>query len=637
VCGLAGYVAFEEAPNCQDRLQNALNLLKNRGPNGSGIEIQKVGHVEIGLGHTRLSVLDLSSSANQPMVSFDKNFIIVFNGEIYNYLELRIELQEAGFSFVTDGDTEVLLNAWIAWGEGCLRKLNGMFSFSILNLREGTLTIVRDNFGIKPMYFAQIDNVFYFASTLPALNALTGGCLKPCLLTGLQYIANGSYGSEDNTFFENAKQLMPAHYLHVVLEKSNFSKQKKWWDPSAELQYEVSFSEATETIKDKFIQNIQMNMRSDVQYGAALSGGIDSSAIVAAMRYQEPNRDIETFSYIAGDEKLSEESWIDLVSIEKGTKSTKIFINDDNLITDLDDLIVAQGEPFGSSGVYAQYAIYKKVKESGVIVILDGQGADEIFCGYHGYPVPRILSMLNSFSFLEALEFFNNWGKYPGRDRYILLRELGSNLLGGRLKSLLKSIFSKSTRSPATINGYIHKNYQSVLRKNETPSLSLRNNVSRDRQLAQSLKASLLGDGLGKLLRHGDRNSMRWSVESRVPFLSAEMVEYVLGLPEDYLVSQNAVTKYAFREAMRGMVPDQVLDRHDKVGFEPPEKSWLLKNTTKINQILSQAHRVPLFDSGIAHKIAQDLDLSGVKFDSRLVWRVVNYVRWYELNSMGKI
>ena len=167
MCGLAGYVAFEEAPYCHDRLENALDLLKNRGPNGSGIETQKVGNVEIGLGHTRLSVLDLSSSANQPMVSFDRNFIIVFNGEIYNYLELRIELQEAGFSFVTDGDTEVLLNAWIAWGEGCLRKLNGMFSFSILNLREGTLTIVRDNFGIKPMYFAQIDNIFYFVVSSP--------------------------------------------------------------------------------------------------------------------------------------------------------------------------------------------------------------------------------------------------------------------------------------------------------------------------------------------------------------------------------------------------------------------------------------------------------------------------------------
>ena len=637
MCGLAGYVAFQETPYCRDRLENSLDQLKDRGPNGRGVEIHKVGHVEIGLGHTRLSVLDLSSSANQPMASFDSDFIIVFNGEIYNYLELRIELQQSGFTFTTEGDTEVLLNAWIAWGKDCLQKLNGMFSFSILNLREKTLTIVRDHFGIKPMYFVIADNVFYFASTLPALNTLTGKRLKPCLVAGLQYIANGSYGSGDNTFFENAKQLMPAHCLHVDLGGSNYSEQLKWWDPSSELQNKVSFSEAAETVRDKFIKNVKINMRSDVRYGAALSGGIDSSAIVAAMRHQEPNCDVDTFSYIADDEKLSEESWIDLVSIEKDTKSTKIYINDDALIPDLDDLIIAQGEPFGSSGVYAQYAVYKKVKESGVTVLLDGQGADEIFCGYHGYPVPRIRSMLSSCNFLEALEFINNWGKYPGRDRSILFRELSSNILGGPLKSLIKSLSSRSFQSPALSNGYINKKHQAVLAKSLVPSVGRKHNISRDRQLAQTLKATLLGDGLGKLLRHGDRNSMRWSVESRVPFLNADMVEFVLGLPEEYLISPSAVTKHVFREAMRGMVPDQVLDRHDKVGFEPPEKSWLLKNSAAINQILGNAHRVPVFDSSIASKIAQDLDFSGAEFDSRLIWRVVNYVRWYELNSVDQI
>jgi len=637
MCGLAGFISLQDSPINKKRLENSLHHLKNRGPNGQRIEIYNSVKTEVGLGHTRLSVLDLRSTASQPMSSFDDNFTIVFNGEIYNYLELRSDLEKLNFIFKTNGDTEVLLNAWIAWGEDALVRLNGMFSFAVLDRKKKKLTLVRDHFGIKPMYYTKIDKTFYFASTLPALNALTGRQLNPCMNSGLNYVINGIYDSGETTFFKEAKQLLPASLLNIDLDTLNQSSQIKWWDPSCKLKYNISFKDAAEIIRKKFIQNVKLNLRSDVKYGAALSGGIDSSAIVAAMRHDDIKSDIFSFSYISENKDISEENWIDLVSKNKNTDSTKIFIQENDLITKLDDLIIAQGEPFASSGVFAQYEVYKEVQECGVTVILDGQGADEIFCGYHGYPIPRIRSLLSKFNFIKAFIFINNWRKNSQRSLPVLLKELFSSYLPRPFKSLLKNMLNRHNKSSRAPYKFINKSYLGKINTLNNYSYKNNNYISPKRQLVGALKNALLGDGLAKLLRHGDRNSMRWSVESRVPFLNPDLVEFVLGLPEEHLISSDAVTKHVFREAMKGLVPDQILNRQDKIGFEPPEKSWLIENSTAVAQVLSYAHNIPIFDHDTASSVMQDLNIEGSGFDSRLVWRVMNYVRWFELNANGKI
>ncbi len=631
MCGITGYIC-RKADNSQNQifLNASLDSLRYRGPDGRGKTQFNLNNLNIGFGHTRLSILDLTENGSQPMTSQNKRFCITFNGEIYNFVEIRHSLENKGYVFKTQSDTEVLLEAWSHWGEKCLEMLNGMFAFAIFDKELNKITLVRDHFGIKPIYYAFIDGNFYFASTLPALNKQTGMKLMPCMETGLNYVVNGTYGKDENTFFQNAKQLMPGKLIEIDLTKNLKQTVSKWWDPSTEIQNNVSLKEASETVKEMFLENLKQNLRSDVPCGAALSGGLDSSAIVSGIREIYPEIQIDTFSYIADDEKLNEEKWINIVNQEKRTKENKIHISDNDLIDDLDDMILCQGEPFGSAGIYAQYKVYKRVKEAGITVLLDGQGADEIFCGYHGYPLPRIISLSKSFNIFKVFSFIKNWSNHPGRDLNILIKEILSNFIGHKNTTYIKKILGKKQK-------YMKSGYISDEFINHSFSHNYTKKNNSNRQLMQHLKAVLQGDGLGALLRHGDRNSMRWSVESRVPFLNANLAEYVLSLPEEYLISHDGISKYIFKEAMKEIVPESIINRNDKIGFEPPEKKWLHSNLEKASNILKKTKKIPFFDPEIASNLMTEMGQNSMSFDSRFIWRVINYTIWYELHIEGKL
>jgi len=622
MCGLAGGYWKDEAGR-GPQMDRALLAMRHRGPDDSGHEVFRVADSAVALGHTRLSILDLSSAGHQPMVSPDRRHAIVFNGEIYNYRELRTELRASGVRFTSDSDTEVLLAAWSTWGPACLGRLVGMFAFAVLDRAEKTLTCVRDAFGIKPLFYAQRDGGFFFASEVPALREMLPSPPTLDWQRAYDYLVHGDYDSGPGTFFEGVRQLLPGHWLSIDLASGRTGEPQRWWTPRIAERTDLSFTDATQLVRAQFLDNIRLHLRSDVRLGAALSGGIDSSAVVCAMRHVEPDLPIHTFSYIAAGSDMSEEPWVDRVNAHVGAVAHKVTVGVDELLRDLDDMILAQGEPFGSTSIYAQYRVFQLAREQGVTVTLDGQGADEMLAGYNGYPGQRLRSLLEKGQLSEAVCFLNEWSRWPGRTRMGGAKRLVAELTEGRLHDILRK-FNGSDSLPAWID-------PAPLRERGIVGSFPRQAAwqgQAGRRVVAELALSLTRRGLPALLRHGDRNSMRFSVESRVPFLTMDMVSLLLSLPESYLISPRGETKHVFRAAMRGIVPDDVLDRRDKIGFATPEQAWLVSKADTVRGWLREDLGLPFFKQA---EVLREFDaiVAGRKAFSWQVWRWINFSRWH--------
>ena len=639
MCGILGLYTIQHISNYEQRLNEAIDALKHRGPDEQTSEQYQVADGTLVFGHARLSIIDLSPGGRQPKHSDDGRFSLIFNGEIYNYRELRQELQSKDIPFHTNSDTEVLLACWKVWGIDCLQRLRGMFAFVMLDRQENTLTCVRDAFGIKPLFYRFDSQSLVIASELRALLKLTTG--KPRLnhQQAYDYLMHDRYDTDDKTFFEGILQLPPGHILEIDLGKLSqamkdgkpapHSNAKRWWFPKIEERTDLTFEQATEQLREMFLENIRLHLRSDVPLGAALSGGIDSSAVVCAMRRQEPDLPIQTFSFIAAGSPVDEEKWADIVNAQVGAIAHKVIVRPEELAEDIDDLIFAQGEPFGGTSIYAQYRVFKLAKEHGIIVTLDGQGADELLAGYHGYHDARMLSMIERGEFSELIEFIYGWSQWPGRSLGYSARTALRQILPQKVTNLERRL----RRNPAL--DWIDPKVLSDLGiidpalQNGTGSGVL-HPQARGRRLAYSLRSALNGKGLGALLRHGDRNSMRWSIESRVPFLTQDMAEFVLGLPENYLVSNQGETKHIFRSAMRGIVPDAILDRKDKIGFATPEHGWLKGIGDKALKWTESAERVRLLRPEPMRESLRKV-LNGQAPFSQQTWRFLNFCRWLDL------
>jgi asparagine synthase (glutamine-hydrolysing) len=626
MCGIIGAILKSPIVGFDRRINAGMWALKYRGPDDSGHEIYSFGQSEVFLGHTRLSIIDLSAAGHQPMHSQDGLWTVVFNGEIYNYRELRSELQGMGQRFVSDSDTEVLLAAWHHWGQDCLQRIVGMFAFAVFDRKRGILTCVRDAFGIKPFFYSKTDEGFAFASEIPALTALLP--LKPTLnwQRAYDYLVHGDYDSNSSTLLNSVLHLAPGHFIVLDITTGALSEQKRWWTPKIEERSDLSFSQATEMVRERFLDNMRLHLRSDVPLGAALSGGVDSSAVVCAMHHIEPNLPIHTFSFIASGSDVNEEHWVDRVNAHVGAIPHKVHLTGQDLASDLDDMIKSQGEPFGSTSIYAQYRVFKLAKEHGITVTLEGQGADEMLAGYNGYPGQRLLSLIETGRINDAWFFLNEWSKWPGRSRLHGLKTLVGQLTkGSKLYEYLRRI-NEGNLNPEWLNSkFLIDNGVSI-----AYPMNQIGSVYKGRRVIADLASSLSGQGLNALLRHGDRNSMRFSIESRVPFLTTDFVALLLSMPEEYLISPKGETKHIFRAAMRGIVPDEILDRRDKIGFATPEEDWLKRLAPKARQWLQESEPLPWLNK---QAMINEFDaiISGKKPFSWQAWRFINFTRWYQL------
>ncbi|PJG60166.1 asparagine synthase (glutamine-hydrolyzing) [Aeromonas cavernicola] len=623
MCGFLG--GFFESSKDEILLNSALELIQHRGPDHSSFCECQVDDGFLYLGHTRLSIIDLSDSAVQPFHSQCGRYMLIFNGEIYNYKELRVELAAFGFTFKTDSDTEVLLNALSMWGVECLPRLIGMFSFVFYDKKEKRLLLVRDAFGIKPFFYSIKGNEITFSSEVRALLRLNDEKAKPNLQRAYDYLVHGDYDSNQNSFVDGVMHLLPAHYFTFDLKNKTATRPERWWHPDINTNENISFDDAVIQLRSLFLDSVKLHLRSDVPLGVALSGGIDSSSVVSAVRYLEPNIQLNTFSYIASDERISEEKWVDIINDKMKAIGHKVIADQNEMIADFDDMLIKQGEPFGGTSIYAQYRVFKLAKQNGITVTLDGQGADELLAGYSGYPGHRLLSILETEGLITAHRYVKRWSKFPGRNYFLAWKYLASVRLPQWLYVIAREKMGRKFQ-PKWLNiDYLAKNNVNFI--NNRDELSTHN---KGKRVKEALANSLMNRGLPSLLRHGDRNSMAFSIESRVPFLTLPLADFLLSLPESYLISDDGVTKHVFREAMRGIVPDEHLDRKDKIGFETPEYTWLLNMADTIITWIYESPDLAFINK---QELINEFEsiVSGQQAFDRRVWRWVNYLRWCTL------
>ena len=628
MCGLLGLYSTRWSASLRDTFNEGIEKLAHRGPNDKGVELYSSINGSLAMGHTRLSIIDLSDAGHQPM-RYD-NYAIVFNGEIYNHQELRKELENEGIGFDSETDTEVLLKCWHLWGEACISRLVGMFSFAVYDLTTNKLTLVRDAFGIKPLFYAVEEDRLVFGSEICAIVPLLKNEAKIDIGTAYRYLVNGEYDNSSSTFFQNIRQLEPGHVASYDLGEKLNIEIKKWWTPSIKNTHKLSFEEATIRLRELFLKSVKLHLRSDVPLCVNLSGGIDSSSIACAVRYIYPDMSIDTISFVADNPAFNEEHWIDKVNRHINANAHKIKLKGVDLLAHFDDLIVSQGEPFVSSSVYANYEVFKQARRKGFTVSLEGQGADEMLAGYDGYPNAVTHSLYQKRDFLSIIRFASSWVSWPGRSKIGFLKYLVKNTNNSIILAILFNL-SGRTRKPNWLN--IGDNWHEMYLKNSNDSIFKEEREIPGRTLMGVLRTALTVKGLPALLRHSDRNSMAWSVESRVPFLTTELVEFCLGLPEEYLVSIKGETKCVFRAAMRGIVPDEILDRKDKIGFSTPEYDWIMANKKSIREWMNYAHKIDCLNG--KEFISQiDKVLSGRAPYKPIIWRMINFCRWANLYGL---
>ena len=633
MCGIFGLV--EVAGNSESQLsalREARTCLQHRGPDDFGFEQWQSSdkNAVIGFGQTRLAIIDLSPGGHQPQNTPEGRFSIVFNGEIYNYLELRAELKQLGVIFKSQSDTEVLLHSWAVWGEAVLPKLEGMFAFAVYDSYANTITCVRDAFGIKPLFYFNEEGRFGFASELSALKVLRGSTPELNTDVAISYLVDGSYDTGRNTFFAGVKTVLPGEMLTIGLGSDNQNVDlKKWWQILSLEPRQVSFGQAVEQVRHEFLASVSKHLRSDVPIGVALSGGIDSSAVASAIRHLEPDLRLSTFSYIDESSEISEEPWVDLVNSRLGASPHKVKIGVDDLGRDLESLVASQGEPFGSTSIYAQYRVLRRVSEAGVKVLLEGQGADEMMAGYHGYPDSRIRSLIEQKDFAGAIALVIKCSRWPGRDWKALSAQWFAAALPALAQNptLRRGAINSLNLNSNQAAGFVKKEYLSA--PNQGPLIPSQKHHGR--RLIETLGLALGEKGVTSLLRHSDRNSMHFSVESRVPFLTTNLASLMLSLPESYLLNDSGETKSVFRAAMRGIVPDEILDRRDKIGFETKDHSWLRNILSSGRDFLAPIEQLDFVD---VYQVKESLE-SAQRIGGGLGWsnwRAINFSVWYELN-----
>ena len=513
---------------------------------------------DLAFGFRRLSILDLSPDGHQPMASADKREWIIFNGEIYNYIELRDELSLLGHKFHTGSDTEVILAAFRQWGEACVERFNGMFALALWDASNQTLFLARDRFGEKPIHYVyRQDKLFAFGSEMKTLWAanLAGRDVHAETLARFQHYGQVDVG--DQTFYEGILRLPQAHSLKVSAP-GNFWKRRYWDIDPREQEDGKSDSFYSEQFRELLTDSVRLRLRADVPVGSSLSGGLDSSTIVSIINRLLPPEGIQKTFSARFDEPASDEGkWIDLVTRENRVQRADVWPTPEQFFDELTKVFWHQEEPFSSTSIYAQWCVMRLARENDVTVLLDGQGADEMLAGYHSYFEEYSADLLTSMNLPRYLKWKKNC-----RDLHGYAPRTISRVAKQTVPSVLKRPVQRVMRSLGELP-------QVERRKPEFPA-----EFRKLSSLKKQLWWNTTREGLVELLRYADRNSMAHSREVRLPFLDHRLVEFVFRLP-DQLLMRDGWTKWILREAFRGIVPAAITDRIDKLGYMPPQKRWL--------------------------------------------------------------
>lgn len=568
MCGILAILTseIENKKYWLEKIPQLLNKMSHRGPDAEKIETFN----SVILGHRRLSILDLSEAGNQPMVSKDGRYSIVLNGEIYNYLEIREELIKKGHKFTTTTDTEVLLAAYAEYGIKIFELINGMYSFIIWDNEQQELLVARDRFGIKPLFYSRIGDDLVFSSEIKPINMMKkmrGKPLEPNHSIIFDFLIYSTVDHSNETFFKNIYRFPAGHY--TIIQKGKMDKQfdlKQYWDLKEEIKQLKEKSEFKERTKQEhidkvlqlFLDSVKLRLRSDVQVGSCLSGGIDSSSIVSVISKNlkgNLRNNFETFSMVYDEwfEK-TEKNYIDLMIKTTGFKANFTTPSVTKIEDSFDQFLYYQEEPVTGLSPIGQFFVMELAREKGTTVLLDGQGADEILAGYkylRGFFLFDLFKRFKIFKLLKEL--------WTMKSDFTTLKYFFAQFFP---KFILKFLRKQSFKD------YLAGDFVKRFTTNIPRGLV---NV---RKPFSEMLINLLTIKLPHLLRWEDKSSMRFSIEARVPFLDHNLVKYILALPSEYII-KNGVTKWIFRDAMEDITPAEILERRDKIGFAVPEKTWL--------------------------------------------------------------
>ena len=584
MCGIFGIWNLEREAVDLGNLQLATNAIRHRGPDDEGyllvntrtasavscggpdtdyrltlpeLDQFKSEHFDLVFGFRRLAILDLSPTGHQPMSSPDGKFWTIFNGEIYNYRELRAELANE-HKFQTTSDTEVVLAAYQQWGESCVEHFNGMFALAIWDTVAKKLFIARDRFGEKPLYYVHVPNrLFAFASEMKALWA-AGVAGRAVHEETLALFTNyGEVETGEQTIYENVVRLPQAHCLTQMA--SGRVQKRRYWDIDPRVRIDDWTDERyVEQFRELLNSSVSLRLHADVPVGSSLSGGLDSSTIVGVINRLLPESSLQkTFSARFDDPSRDEGKWMDLVTQRNRVERHDVWPTAEQFFEELSDVFWHQEEPFSSTSVYAQWSVMRLAKQNDVTVLLDGQGADEMLAGYHSYFNEITDDLLNSFNLPGYLKWrkdcLNLHGVVPGSFSRVFRHKMPA-----RMKQLLK----KGLRET------------SALSQVEPSNPIYPREFAKVSSLRKLLWWNTTRQGLVELLRYADRNSMAHSREVRLPFLDHRLVEFVFKLPDRFLI-RDGWTKWILRESFLDCVPAEISRRVDKLGYMPPQQRWL--------------------------------------------------------------
>lgn len=627
MCGLYGSLGF--APK-----RSRIDIVAHRGPDGSGWREFGSSVGPVALGHRRLAIIDVSDAGLQPMADRSGCFHLVFNGEIYNYLELREELRAKGHIFVSDSDSEVLLASYAEWGEECLDRFLGMFAFIIWDQREQRLFAARDRFGIKPLYVVANRYGAAFASEIKQLLGLPGVSAGMNLARVRDFLSTGITNHTPETLFDGIYQIQPGCCVTIDASRpwTGMAEQRRWYAIPASSGLDLSESQAAERFRELFADSVRMHLRSDVPVGSCLSGGLDSSSIVCVMSQmlerEGKGAKVNTVSACYAEKSVDEKPFMEKVVARTGAAPHYIFPKAEDVFARASDITWHQDEPFGSTSIFAQWCVFEEARRAGIKVMLDGQGADEQLAGYHSSYVYYMADLIRRGSYGTLVRTMVERNQYHG----ISFKDQVARYMAPLLPSPVRAFLIRQRQS-LVYHDWTNSDAFRVLGP-QRPVLEVAcetNGLPAITDIASLCLVLTMSSNLPMLLHWEDRNSMAHSVEARVPFLDHRLVEFNLALGNSHKIVRGD-TKRVLRSAMQGILPEEVRSRRDKLGFATPEGVWFrgpLKGLIS-DGIEDTLRRFPgLLDPKGTRALASDM-LEGRRDIDFTLWRIVNLGLWGE-------
>jgi asparagine synthase (glutamine-hydrolysing) len=599
MCGICGIINFNKTLVEEKTIKEMMRAMKHRGPNDDGVFIEE----NIGIGFVRLSIIDLTMAGHQPMFDKTGRYVIVFNGEVFNYIELGKELLEKGYSFLSKTDTEIVLYSFIEWGEKCQEKFIGMWAFAIFDKLNKSVFISRDRFGIKPLYYYIDNEKFVFASDIPPILKVFNQPIQPNDSIIFDFLVYNRVNHTNKTFFKGIQKLQHGHQIVLNLK-----------DPKITRWYNILNCQMDGFNPNEFIEllknSIMMQLRSDVPVGISLSGGLDSSTIASLA--EDMDNSLKSFSaiYNLGD-KGDETEFIKALNINQ-KKSFTIKPDAESFLDDLDQFIEAMVEPVTGTSVYAEFKVMQLAKGK-VIVLLNGQGIDEALGGYHlffGIYFKSLLFQLKFWRFLVELICYLKKHKSITAVKYFIYYLLPTKI----------------------------RNKRYVLNKEHINRIFYKNNLKTDSNInkindARSILEFSIEHFEQKFEHHliwSDKSSMWFSLESRFPYLDHRFIEKCLGMKEDQII-KNGTTKAYFRNSVISIIPEKIRLRQDKVGFETPADEWFRSETLKdfITEIFNSNEFInrPYFNASKVKKLYANHLLRRVN-KAEEIWRCIHLELW---------